>query len=162
MELLEREAADLIAKSLTGTPGEVLYALSLLEMARDYALHPGVRDLLKHESGEVRQRALRLLSNAADVAVLHDVLRKMLTRRELLAGCRLTRAKFRKGRSLAATFDAYIRDPDTGTKRVRPLAAIWSSPDEGRATDYGAATISPIAAQSAGVRRSGCPGARRP
>lgn len=71
--VIAREAADLIAARLTGTPGEIVYALSLFEMARDYSIHPAVRDLLKHESGEVRQRALRLLSNAADVAVLHDV-----------------------------------------------------------------------------------------
>jgi AAA family ATP:ADP antiporter len=71
--IIAREAADLIAARLSGTPSEILYALSLLEMARDSSPHPAVRGLLKHESGDVRQRALRLLSNAADVAVLHDV-----------------------------------------------------------------------------------------
>jgi AAA family ATP:ADP antiporter len=72
--VISRETADLIgARLVSGTPGEILYALSLFEMARDYSLHPAVRTLLKHESGEVRQHALRLLSNAADMAVLHDV-----------------------------------------------------------------------------------------
>lgn len=71
--VIEREAADLIAARLTGAPSEILYALSWFEMARDRAVHPAVRGLLKHESGEVRQRALRLLSQAGDVDVLHDV-----------------------------------------------------------------------------------------
>jgi ATP/ADP translocase len=71
--VIEREAADLIAARLSGTPSEILYALSLFEMSRDSAVHPAVRGLLQHESSEVRQRALRLLSRAADVAVLHDV-----------------------------------------------------------------------------------------
>lgn len=72
--VISRETADLIATHLlSGSKSEILYALSLFEMARDYSLHPAVRALLKHESPEVRQHALRLLSNAGDVAVLHDV-----------------------------------------------------------------------------------------
>jgi HEAT repeat protein len=42
-------------------------------MARDRSVHPAVRGLLKHESGDVRQRAVRLLARAGDVEVLHDV-----------------------------------------------------------------------------------------
>jgi AAA family ATP:ADP antiporter len=71
--VIEREAADLIGARLSGSADEILYALSLFEMARDYSLHPAVRGLLKHESGEVRQRALSLLSQAGDTAVLNDV-----------------------------------------------------------------------------------------
>jgi ATP:ADP antiporter, AAA family len=72
--LIERDACDLIAEELSGTPEQILYGLSLFEMARDdSAVHPAVRRLLTHDSGDVRQRALRLLSRAGDVEVLHDV-----------------------------------------------------------------------------------------
>jgi len=71
--LIERAAADMIAAKLKGEPAEILYALSWFEMARDSNVHPAVRGLLKHESGEVRQRALRLLSRAGDIEVRHDV-----------------------------------------------------------------------------------------
>jgi AAA family ATP:ADP antiporter len=71
--LIERGASNLLGEQLSGTPEQILYALSLFEMARDRSVHPAVRGLLKHESGEVRQRALRLLARAADVEVLHDV-----------------------------------------------------------------------------------------
>jgi AAA family ATP:ADP antiporter len=71
--VIEREAADLIAARLDGAPDEILYALGFFEMSRDSTVHPAVRGLLQHEDSEVRQRALRLLSRAADVAVLHDV-----------------------------------------------------------------------------------------
>jgi AAA family ATP:ADP antiporter len=72
--VIERDACELIAKELSGSPEQILYALSLFEMARDCSsVHPAVRRLLTHESGDVRQRALRLLSRAGDVEVLHDV-----------------------------------------------------------------------------------------
>ena len=48
--------------------------LSLLREPRDdRAVHPAVRALVKHESAEVRQHALRLLARAGDLEVLHDV-----------------------------------------------------------------------------------------
>jgi HEAT repeat protein len=71
--VIERSASEMLAERLTGTPEQILYALSLFEMAQDGTVHPAVRGLLKHESGEVRQHALRLLSRAADVTVRHDV-----------------------------------------------------------------------------------------
>jgi ATP:ADP antiporter, AAA family len=71
--VIERSASEMLAERLTGTPEQILYALSLFEMAQDRIVHPAVRALLKHESGEVRQHALRLLSRAADVSVRHDV-----------------------------------------------------------------------------------------
>jgi AAA family ATP:ADP antiporter len=71
--LIERDAAELIASRLGGDPAEILYALSWFEMARDRAVHPAVRGLLKHPSAEVRQKALRLLSEAGDIEILHDV-----------------------------------------------------------------------------------------
>ncbi len=71
--VIERSASQMLAERLTGTPEQILYALSLFEMAQDRTVHPGVRALLKHPSGDVRQHALRLLSRAADVTVRHDV-----------------------------------------------------------------------------------------
>ena len=71
--VIERSASQMLAERLTGTPDQILYALSLFEMAQDGTVHPAVRTLLKHESGEVRQHALRLLSRAADTTVRHDV-----------------------------------------------------------------------------------------
>jgi AAA family ATP:ADP antiporter len=71
--VIEREASQLIAEQLSGTPEQVLYALSLFEVARDRTVHPAVRGLLQHESGDVRERALRLLARAHDTAVMQDV-----------------------------------------------------------------------------------------
>jgi AAA family ATP:ADP antiporter len=71
--LIEKSAADMIAARLEGDPAEILYALSWYEMANDRAIPPAVRGLLKHESGEVRERALRLLSHVGDVEVVHEV-----------------------------------------------------------------------------------------
>ena len=58
---------------LAGSPGEILYALSLIEASDDRAIHPAVRALVKHESADVRQHALRILARAGDLEVLHDV-----------------------------------------------------------------------------------------
>jgi AAA family ATP:ADP antiporter len=71
--VIERHASRLLAERLSGPPQEVLYALGVFEMAWDTAVHPAVRRLLRHDSAEVRQRALRLLSRAGDVDVLDEV-----------------------------------------------------------------------------------------
>lgn len=71
--VIERHASNLLAEKLSGPPEQVLYALSVFEIAWDNAVHPAVRRLLRHESGDVRQRALRLLSRAGDVEVLDEV-----------------------------------------------------------------------------------------
>ena len=46
---------------------EILYALSLFEMAHDRAIHPAVRGLLKHESRDPPAGAA-LLARAGDAA----------------------------------------------------------------------------------------------
>ncbi len=71
--VIERSASNILAEQLSGTPDQILYALSVFEMANDRAVHPAVRRLLKHESADIRQNALRLLARAADMAVRHEV-----------------------------------------------------------------------------------------
>ena len=71
--VIELSASNILAEQLSGTPEQILYALSVFEMANDRAVHPAVRRLLKRESADVRQRALRLLARAADMAVRHEV-----------------------------------------------------------------------------------------
>lgn len=62
--VLERTAADALGKKLEGDPAEILYALSLFEVANAGRLHPGVPGLLRHPSPDVRVRAVALLSQA--------------------------------------------------------------------------------------------------
>ncbi|HEX6048694.1 MAG TPA: Npt1/Npt2 family nucleotide transporter, partial [Gemmatimonadaceae bacterium] len=71
--VIERGASKLLAARLSGSPEEILYALSVFDMAAAPAVNPEVRRLLQHESADVRQGALRLLSRSGDVSVLHDV-----------------------------------------------------------------------------------------
>jgi ATP:ADP antiporter, AAA family len=71
--VIERSTAELLATYLTGTQEQVLYALRLLENSRDTSLHPGVRELLRHESARVRSRALALLARAGDASVATEV-----------------------------------------------------------------------------------------
>jgi AAA family ATP:ADP antiporter len=78
--VLERSAAEALrAKLAADDPGEVRYALSLLEGQRTQSWHPALRALLQHEAPDVRQRALALLAAAGDheigpdaVALLRD------------------------------------------------------------------------------------------
>ena len=71
--VLERSAADLIARQLSGSPDEILYALKLFEMSHDRAVHPAVRGLLRHPAPEVRAQAVRLLGRAGDPGVVEDM-----------------------------------------------------------------------------------------
>jgi AAA family ATP:ADP antiporter len=64
--VIERAASDLIALQLQGPPDRIIYALSLYEMSHDRRIHPAVRDLVTHESPEVRMHAVRLLSRSVD------------------------------------------------------------------------------------------------
>jgi AAA family ATP:ADP antiporter len=75
--VLERAATDMLTARLGGDTHEVVYALSLFEMAHDRAIHPAVRGLLKHPTPEVRRRALALLSRADDLTV-RDQVQQML------------------------------------------------------------------------------------
>ena len=71
--VLERMASEMLTARLSGDTGEIVYALSLFEMAHDRAVHPAVRGLLKHPTPEVRRRALALLSRADDLGVKEQV-----------------------------------------------------------------------------------------
>jgi AAA family ATP:ADP antiporter len=63
---LERSATEMLSQQLSGEADEVLYALRVLGAGRFHAMHPAVRGLLSHPSGEVRAEAIRVLDEAAD------------------------------------------------------------------------------------------------
>ncbi|MGE3274226.1 MAG: Npt1/Npt2 family nucleotide transporter [Vicinamibacterales bacterium] len=71
--VLERSAADLIVQKLDGETTQIVYALGLFEMAHDRKVHPAVRGLVRHESPEVRRRAIALLSRAGDTTVQDEI-----------------------------------------------------------------------------------------
>ena len=71
--VLERAATEMLTARLGGDTHELVYALSLFELAHDRAIHPAVRGLLKHPIPEVRRRALALLSRAEDLSVRDQV-----------------------------------------------------------------------------------------
>jgi ATP:ADP antiporter, AAA family len=56
---------------------QVLYGLSLFEVGRQPGSHPALRGLLEHSSPDVRQRALRLLSDAGDRKIQPQVERML-------------------------------------------------------------------------------------
>jgi AAA family ATP:ADP antiporter len=64
---LDRSAAEALSARLSATdPGDVKYALGLLEMQQTQSWHPALRDLLLHPEAEIRRRALAILSAARD------------------------------------------------------------------------------------------------
>jgi ATP:ADP antiporter, AAA family len=71
--MLERAATEMLTARLGGDTHEIVYALSLFEMAHDRAIHPAVRGLLRHPVPEVRRRALSLLSRTDDLTVREQV-----------------------------------------------------------------------------------------
>lgn len=75
--VLDRAATEMLTARLGGDTHEIVYALSLFELAHDRAIHPAVRGLLKHPMPEVRRRALALLSRADDLSV-RDQVQQML------------------------------------------------------------------------------------
>jgi AAA family ATP:ADP antiporter len=71
---VERAASELLASKLQGSdPKEILYALNFYEVEYGQAPHPVVRNLLQHPSGEVRQKALAILSASRDTSILPTV-----------------------------------------------------------------------------------------
>jgi AAA family ATP:ADP antiporter len=77
-EVLDSTTTEVLAMGLErGDEQDVLYGLSLLEVGREPGWHPALRGLLDHASPAVRQRALRMLSDAGDVKVQPKV-EKML------------------------------------------------------------------------------------
>lgn len=71
--LRDRSAAEALTRKLRGEPAEILYALTFFESVPDDAVHPAVPGLLRHESAEVRLRALAVLAQGADASVLPEV-----------------------------------------------------------------------------------------
>jgi ATP:ADP antiporter, AAA family len=71
---LDRSTSELLESKLqVSDPKEILYGLSLYEAERARTPHPAIRDLLKHPSAEVRQKALAILSASNDSSVLPTV-----------------------------------------------------------------------------------------
>jgi AAA family ATP:ADP antiporter len=65
--VIEKSAVEALRTKLTADdPGEVRYALSLLEVQQTKSWHPMLRHLLAHPDADIRRRALRLLSAARD------------------------------------------------------------------------------------------------
>ncbi len=80
---LDRSTSELLARKLNvRDPKEILYALSFFEVERARAPHPVIRNLLEHPSGEVRQKALAILSASGDHSILPRV-ENMLKDREI-------------------------------------------------------------------------------
>jgi AAA family ATP:ADP antiporter len=64
---IERSAAEALRLKLGARdPGEVRYALDLLEVQQTKSWHPALRALLLHPEADIRRRALGLLSSAGD------------------------------------------------------------------------------------------------
>ena len=80
---LDRSTSELLASNLSVSDSkEILYALSFFEVERARTPHPVIRNLLAHPSGEVRQRALAILSASGDKSILPTV-EGMLKDREI-------------------------------------------------------------------------------
>ena len=76
--VLDSTTTEVLARALErGGEQQVLYGLSLFEMGREPGWHPVLRGLLEYPSPAVRQRVLRLLSDAGDRGILPQV-EKML------------------------------------------------------------------------------------
>ena len=76
--VLDSTTTEVLAMSLEqGGEQQVLYGLSLFEVGREPGSHPALRRLLEPRSPAVRQRALRLLSDAGDRKIQPQV-EKML------------------------------------------------------------------------------------
>ena len=72
--VLDRSTADVLAINLSASdPKDILYALSLFEVERQRAVHPGVRSLLIHPSAEIRRKAITILSASSDKTVRPDM-----------------------------------------------------------------------------------------
>jgi AAA family ATP:ADP antiporter len=72
--VLDRSTADVLAINLSASdPKDILYALSLFEVERQRAVHPGVRSLLIHPSAEIRRKAITILSASGDKTVRPDM-----------------------------------------------------------------------------------------
>jgi AAA family ATP:ADP antiporter len=72
--VLDRSTAEMMATKLSASdPNEILYGLSLFEVERHRAAHPVIRSLLSHPSGQVRQKAIAILSESGDKTAQPDI-----------------------------------------------------------------------------------------
>ena len=72
--VIERAASELLISQLkTGTPDQILYALSLLDASHSRHVPPAISELVTHESPEVRARVLRLLTRGGDATAAEHV-----------------------------------------------------------------------------------------
>ena len=71
---LDRSTSEMLASKLGASDSkEILYALSFYGVERARNPHPVIRNLLQHPSGEVRQKALAILSASGDTSILPTV-----------------------------------------------------------------------------------------
>jgi len=106
--VFDRSTTELLARTLReGKPADILYALSLFEGQYRNATHPALRDLLDHESPEVRSKTLAILRQAGDRSVLPRV-EELLRDRDL------------ETRTEALLYLAYVMQEDP-LARVRKL-----------------------------------------
>ncbi|HSC25846.1 MAG TPA: Npt1/Npt2 family nucleotide transporter [Vicinamibacterales bacterium] len=74
--MVERSAAEaLTAKLGAADPGEVRYALDLLEVQKTKSWSSALRTLLHHPEPDIRRRALALLSAAGDRSIADEAVR---------------------------------------------------------------------------------------
>jgi AAA family ATP:ADP antiporter len=66
-------AVVLSGKLAASDPGEVRYALALIEGQQSRRWHPALRQLLTHPDADIRRRALALLSNGGDKEIADRV-----------------------------------------------------------------------------------------
>jgi AAA family ATP:ADP antiporter len=72
--VLDATTTEVLAQAVKGGgEQQLLYSLSLFEMGRQPGSHPVLRRMLDHPSPAVRQRALRLLNDAGELAILPQV-----------------------------------------------------------------------------------------
>jgi ATP:ADP antiporter, AAA family len=70
----ERAAADVLSAKLSAADlSEVRYALDLIEGQQTRKWHPALRVLLQHPEGEIRRRALAILSSSGDEHIAERV-----------------------------------------------------------------------------------------
>ena len=81
--VLDRSTATLLASKLEeAETEEILYRLNLFELGYQQASHPSIRGLIRHESPDVRAKALAILNAAGDSTLVDDV-EDMLSDRHL-------------------------------------------------------------------------------
>ena len=72
--VLDRSTTNVLASKLnSGDTEEILYGLSLFEMGYSHTAHPAMRGLVRHESAQVRQRAVAMLNAGGDKSVIEEI-----------------------------------------------------------------------------------------